>query len=112
MRTIIRIKQIITKKVRTKLGSTRIIFIDRCALIFRETFIYITWDWVDLVSKGGHLVLYIIGKLIPLVFIITMLEGIKVSFKRVIALHRRVYVLGTLIFSDNIHHNYDQTCYF
>ena len=70
------------------------------------------WDWVNLVSKVGHLVLYIVGKLIPLGFRISMLEGLKVSFKRVIALHRRVSVLGTLIFSDNIHHNYDQTCYF
>ena len=70
------------------------------------------WDWVNLVSKGGHLVLYIVGKLIPLGFRISILEGLKVSFKRVIALHRRVSVLGTLIFSDNILHKYDQTCYF
>ena len=56
--------------------------------------------------------LYIVGKLFPLGFRISILEGLKVSFKRVIALHRRVSVLGTLIFSDNIHHNYDQTCYF
>ena len=34
-----RIKKIITKKkVHTKLGSTKIIFIDRCDLIFRELF--------------------------------------------------------------------------
>ena len=70
------------------------------------------WDWVNLVSKGGHLVLYIVGKLIPLGFRISMLEGLKVSFKRVIALHRKVSVLGTLIFSDGIHHKYDQVCYF
>ena len=29
----------LTKKVRTKLGPTKIIFIDTCALIFREPFI-------------------------------------------------------------------------
>ena len=40
MHTIIKIKKIITKKVRTKLGSTKIIFIDRCALTFGEPFIY------------------------------------------------------------------------
>ena len=40
MRTIIKIEKIITKKVRTKLGSTKIIFIDRGALILREPFIY------------------------------------------------------------------------
>ena len=38
MRTTIRIKKAIRKKVRTKLGITKIIFIDRCALIFREPF--------------------------------------------------------------------------
>ena len=32
-------KKLLTKKVRTKLGSIKIIFIDRCALIFREPFI-------------------------------------------------------------------------
>ena len=82
-------------------------------LLQREKkFFFSPWDWVNLVSKGGYLVLYIVGKLIPLGFRISMLEGLKVSFKRVIALHRRVSVLGTLIFSDNIHHKYDQTCYF
>ena len=39
VRTIISIKEIITKKSITKLGYTKIIFIDRCALIFREPFI-------------------------------------------------------------------------
>ena len=70
------------------------------------------WDWVNLVSKEGHLVLYIVGKLIPLGFRLSMLEGLKVSFNRVTAFYRRVSVLGTLTFSVNIHHNYDQTCYF
>ena len=32
-------KQLLPKKVSTKLGSTEIIFIDRCALIFREHFV-------------------------------------------------------------------------
>ena len=32
-------KTLLPKKVLTKLGSTEIIFIDRCALIFREPFI-------------------------------------------------------------------------
>ena len=32
-------KQLLPKKVRTKLGSTEIIFIDRCAVIFREHFV-------------------------------------------------------------------------
>ena len=63
-------------------------------------------------QKGGHLVLYIAGKLIPLGFRISVLEGLKVSFTRVIALHHRVSVLGTLIFSDDLHHKYDQTRYF
>ena len=31
------------------------------------------WDWFDLVSKGGHLVLYIVGKLISLGFRISIL---------------------------------------
>ena len=39
VRTMIRVKKIITKKVCNKLGSTNIILIDRCALIFREPFI-------------------------------------------------------------------------
>ena len=64
------------------------------------------WNWVNFVSKGGHLVLCIVGKLIPLGFRISMLEGLKVSFKRVIALRRRVSVLGTLMFSDDMHHKY------
>ena len=34
--TIIRIKNILPKKVRTKLGSTKFVFIDGCALIFRD----------------------------------------------------------------------------
>ena len=38
VRTIIRIKNVITKKMRTKLGSTKIIFVDSSALIFREPF--------------------------------------------------------------------------
>ena len=62
------------------------------------------WNWVSLVSKGEYLVLYIVGNLIPLGFRISLLEGLKVSLKRVIALQRRVSVLGTLIFSDDIHH--------
>ena len=70
------------------------------------------WEWINLVSNGGSLVLYIVGKLIPLDLRISMLEDLKVSFKRVIALHRRVSVLGSLIFSDDIHNNYYQTCYF
>ena len=64
------------------------------------------WEWINLVSNGGSLVLYIVGKLIPLGLRISMLDDLKVSFKRVIALHRRVSVLGSLIFSDDIHNNY------
>ena len=70
------------------------------------------WEWINLVSNGGSLVLYIVGKLIPLGLRISMSDGLKVSFKKVFALHRRVSVLGTLIFSDDIHHKYDQSCYF
>ena len=47
MRTIIRIKKIITKTVRTKLGSTKIIFIDRYALIFRETFMILLYNFIQ-----------------------------------------------------------------
>ena len=82
-------------------------------LLQREKkFFFSPWDWVNLVSKGGYLVLYIVGKLIPLDFRISMSDGLKVSFKKVFALYRRVSVLGTLIFSDDIHHKYDQSCYF
>ena len=39
MRIIIRTKKLLPKKVHTKSGFTKTIFIDRCALIFRESFI-------------------------------------------------------------------------
>ena len=44
MRTTIRIKKAISKKVRTKLGITKIIFIDRCALIFMQSFYIILYN--------------------------------------------------------------------
>ena len=45
MRTIIRIEKWLPEKVRTKLGSTKIILIDRCTLIVREPFLWFSHCW-------------------------------------------------------------------